>query len=330
MSEEIENKNLIRRYLLGELSEQEREQVEQRLLSDDDFYQQLLIAEDEVVDEFVSDALTESERAKFSQRFLQVPELRQDVRFAAGLRKHTLEAAPQTAVLAPSPTRVSLFSWLRRFFMRPVLAFSLATALLAAVVLVALLSVQNSRLRKQVEQLQAQQTPTPASEQDLQEQLAAERLRNEQLRAELLREQQRTDKTPEIQNVNGRPQPTPEPTLSPPSKSAAVFAVTLTPGLVRDSGTSKKFSLPPATREVMLGLELPASGHSSYSVVLKTVEGRELLSRRGLRTGGLEQSVSFVVPARLLKPNDYQILLTGVTPTGESEEISSYYFRVLK
>jgi hypothetical protein len=36
------------------------------------------------------------------------------------------------------------------------------------------------------------------------------------------------------------------------------------------------------------------------------------------------------IPAKLLSPDDYEILLSGVNASGESEEISSYYFRVLK
>src|SRR5215207_4236036 len=94
----------IRRYLLGELSEQQREQVEQRLLSDDDLYQQLLLAEDDLIDEYISGELSDQERSKFSARFLRVPELKQDVMSMMALRKHALETVPPVAARdAPAP-----------------------------------------------------------------------------------------------------------------------------------------------------------------------------------------------------------------------------------
>lgn len=331
MSQPEENKDLIRRFLLGDLTEQEREHVEQRLLSDDDLYQQLLMAEDELEDEFVCDALPEQERAKFSRHFLRVPELRQDVRFAAALRKHVLEAAsPATIAASTAATRASLLDWLRNFFMQPALGVSLAAMLLAAVLLAAWLIAQNSQLRKQVEQLQARQTPMPTSQQDLQEQLAWERLRNEQLSAELLREQERrTEEARKIQEAKEQPRPTPARKPAPPG-TAAVVALALTPGLIRESGAWQKLSVPPEAREVVFRLDLPEGGHRSYQAVLKTVGGKELLSRRGLRANSGGKFVSVSIPAKLFGPNDYQILLSGVTPSGEPEDVGSYYFRVLK
>lgn len=326
MSRQRENKDSIRRYLLGEMSEQERERIEQRLLSDDDFYQQLLINEDDLVDEFVADALPEQERVKFSQRFLQVPQLRQDVKFAMALRKHVLEAAPQAPV-AVTP-RVSLLDWLRKLFMQPVLGISLTVALLALVLLAVWLAAQNSRLRKQVEQLQATQTPTPISRQDLEEQLAAERLRSEKLSDELREQERRMEEARKIQETK---EESPPPTRKdPPLRNAAVVAFTLTPGLVRESGSLKKLSVPPGTSELLIRLDLAEGDYQSYRVVLKTLDGRELLSRQGLRAASGGKYVPVSIPAQLISPNDYQILLLGVTPSGEAEDISSYYFRVLK
>jgi hypothetical protein len=324
------NSGPLRRYLLGELSEQEREQVEQRLMSDDDLYQQLLLAEDDLVDEYISNALPEQDRAKFSQNFLNVPELRQDVRFALVLRKHVLETAPK-AVAKDSPVvpHVSLRDRFRNFFLQPALGVSFAVALLAAVLLVAWLAAQNSRLRKQVEQLQAQQTPLPTLERDLQAQLASERLRNEQLSSELLRQQELlAEETRKLQLAQEQQPSIPTPRPVSQSTVTTFVALTLTPGLVRDSGELKKVSVPPNTREVRISLDLPESGYRSYSTVLTTVEGREVWSRQGLQATG-RKFVLAIIPAKFLSPDDYQMLLSGVKRSGESEEISRYYFRVL-
>lgn len=330
MSVQDKNSEFIRRYLLGELSEEEREQVEQRLMSDDDLYQQLLLAEDELIDEYVTGTLPERDRARFGH-FLRSPELQQDVRFTVALRKHAIESAPPvTPEPAATAARVPLLERLRNFFMRPALGVSLAAALLVAVLLAAWLATQNSRLRRQVGRLQAEQTLTPTPPQDLREQLASERLRNEQLAAQLRREQESNASA--TRNAEGPPekQQTPAPAPRPPRKSQTFVALTLTPGaFIRESGAWEKISLRPGASEVRVRLDLPEGGYRSYRAALKTVDGRDVLENRRLRDVG-GKFVQFRIPARLLRPDDYQISLSGLTPSGESEDIGLYYFRVLR
>lgn len=329
MGLQSENGGAVRSYLLGELSEQEREQVEQRLMTDDDLYQRLLLAEDDLIDAYVSGTLSEQDRAKFSRRFLHVPELRQDVRSVMALRNYALQTAPQaTARDSPAPRRFSLLDWLGKFFMRPAVGVAFAAALLAAVGLAAWLAAQNSRLRQQVEQLQAQRTP-PAPQSELQERLAAEQLRNEQLSAELLRQQELlAEERRKLEQAQGPQRPASTPTPGSGPGAPAVLAFALSPGAVRGSGELTKISVRPETREVSIRLDLAAAEYSSYRAVLQTVEGRELSSQT-LRAGR-RMFVQLNVPARLLAPGDYQIQLSGVKPSGEPEEIDSYYFRVLK
>jgi hypothetical protein len=334
MNVQSANGGSIRRYLLGELSEAERDEVEQRLMSDDDLYQQLLLAEDELIDEYISDALSEQERVKFSRRFLRVPELRQDVRSSIALRKYALKTAlPVVEGDSVSPRRVSLLDRLRQFFMQPAIGVSFAAALLLAVLLATWLATQNSQLKKQVEQLQAQQTPLPATTPDLKAQLDSERRRNEQLSAELLQKQELlAEESRKLQLAREQQQQQqPTPTRSPASQSgvAAFVALTLSPGAIRDSGEWKKVSISPATRELRIQLDLPEGGYRSYRAVVRTVEGREVFSSPRLRTRN-EKSLPLNIPARLLSPDDYEIQLSGVNSSAETQDIGSYYFRVLK
>ena len=53
-SSERGQRDFTRQYLLGELSEEELEQIEKRLLSEEDYLEELLIAEEELTDDFVS------------------------------------------------------------------------------------------------------------------------------------------------------------------------------------------------------------------------------------------------------------------------------------
>jgi hypothetical protein len=329
MSLRSRNDGSIRDYLLGDLSEQEFEQVEQRLMSDDDLYQQLLLAEDDLIDEYVADTLSDQERAKFSRRFLHVPELRRDVKSVMALREHALQTASRASARdSPVPQPFSLLNWLRKFFGRPTVGVAFAAALLAAVAVAVWLGTQNSRLRSQVEQLQARREPPPTPQSESAQQLAAERVRNEQLLAELRRQEALlAEQSQKPQPSREKPQPTPSSSPAPPSHGLAFIALNLTPGAVRDSGEWEKVSLSHAPRELRLRLDLAEANYRSYGAVLETVEGQEVFSLRGLRAGR-GMFVQLHVPTRLLRPGDYKVVLSGVNPPGAPEKIDSYYFRV--
>lgn len=103
---------LLRQYLLGEsLDEVQRQAIEERLLTDDDYAEQLELAEDELIEHYLGEELTETERASFEQNFISTDERRQKFvvtrslnRFAAS---HALphEAATQTESVELDTTR---------------------------------------------------------------------------------------------------------------------------------------------------------------------------------------------------------------------------------
>jgi hypothetical protein len=322
---------------MGDLSEQEQEQVERRLISQDDYFEELLIAEEELTDDFVGGRLPESESVKFRRHFLSVPELQQEVLFAKALRMHAAEharrAAPQSHVERPPP----LLATLTAFFRRPAVGFALAAALLIAVCAAAWMAAQNGRLRTRVEQLQARTEATPAPppstpQPGLREELAAERERGEQLAARLSREQeQRAEAERKLEEVR-RQQPRPR--TEQPSGSSFVAMLTLSPSLVRGSGPGlKRISAPPGGGRVLVRLELAADNYTAYRATLKTVEGGELLSLSNLRAlgEGNGRAVVLTLPAaKLAAGGDYQILLSGKAAGGGYEDVGTYNFRVVR
>ena len=52
MEQEIPNEGVIRRFMLGQASDEERSAVEQRLMVDNAFYEELSVVEDELIDDF--------------------------------------------------------------------------------------------------------------------------------------------------------------------------------------------------------------------------------------------------------------------------------------
>jgi hypothetical protein len=65
-----DNHNIARRYLLGQLTDEEEQNVEERLLSDDDLFQELELTKDELTQEYVSHQLTANEREWLQNHFL--------------------------------------------------------------------------------------------------------------------------------------------------------------------------------------------------------------------------------------------------------------------
>jgi hypothetical protein len=69
-------------YLLGELVNSDRNKLEDEYLGDDELFQKLLAAEDELIHTYVRGGLTPLQRFGFEQLFLQTPERKARVVFA--------------------------------------------------------------------------------------------------------------------------------------------------------------------------------------------------------------------------------------------------------
>lgn len=78
----------IRDYLLGSLLSEQQAQFEERLLTSDQVYEELVIVEDELIDQYLREDLPASERESFESHFLAAPEHQEKVRFARTFRKY--------------------------------------------------------------------------------------------------------------------------------------------------------------------------------------------------------------------------------------------------
>src|SRR2546423_1418154 len=91
------NEQVVKKYLLGELAEREREQIEERLLTDDSFYATLTALEDEVEDELIEQyldgELTPPQREHFERVLLHTPERAEKLRLLKDLKEMTVSVA---------------------------------------------------------------------------------------------------------------------------------------------------------------------------------------------------------------------------------------------
>lgn len=86
-----EEQRQLRQYLLGYLAEADAEQVELRLLSDAGYSEELDIVADELIDQYVSGALPESDQQPFNAHFLKSQARRDKLEFARALKQRKAE-----------------------------------------------------------------------------------------------------------------------------------------------------------------------------------------------------------------------------------------------
>ena len=79
MTLQAENSQELRQYLLGDLTGEAQRRVEERLLTEPDFLEELLVGEEELMDDYVGGELSADERLKFERHFLSTPERRRQV-----------------------------------------------------------------------------------------------------------------------------------------------------------------------------------------------------------------------------------------------------------
>lgn len=115
ISREREN---IKRYLLGDLADEEVWQnIERRLMTDDVFAEEMRICEDELIDDYLERRLTEQERTRFENHFLISPERRERLQFARTFKTYL---AKEKTPAQQQREKKSFFDWLPPFIPTPV------------------------------------------------------------------------------------------------------------------------------------------------------------------------------------------------------------------
>ncbi|HWO03070.1 MAG TPA: hypothetical protein VNS63_27765 [Blastocatellia bacterium] len=327
------DEGLIVRYLLGDLSDHEQVEIEDRAFSDAQYLQSILAVEADLIDEYVRGGLYENERRQFENRFLASNEGRQKVQFAKALAKVAGESVVTETSRRPVVARATT-SWWSSFIAAlgnasPAVRLSMAAASLVLVIGAAFLTWQTIRLSGEVTQLQAEQKSDLNKQKALEKQFTDERALSQDLAARLENEQQQRQHTEELirdlehereESANRPPQPT-------------IFSFVLLPGLSRSGGALPKLVVPQSAGLVRLQLGLEQGDeYKSFAVELRTQAGKQIwtqdrLSAQSPRAGRL---VVLSVPAKLLDAGKYEVALKGVLDGGKIEDVGYYYFEVQK
>ena len=306
------------RYLLGELSEPEQAQFEDSYFADDLLFERFLAVKEDLIDAYARGDLGGPKRERFERHFLSSEPRRQRVEearvFIRALTAASTDAATvnRTRALAPATPTSGWRSIPKLFASLPLAWQGALVALLVVAVAGSLLLVRQfqSRLAER------------------------ERLQNE-VATRKQEEERRPAVAPPVNSnalpANPHPSPAPEETPKPAEKPIRqVASLYLTAFSARDATPSNSLTLRPDTMAVRLRLSFKGEGYARYDVTLRTLDGKQLLSRRGLKAGSSAsgKSVTLTLNPAILQQQDYIVTVSGLTDDGRVEAINDYYFHV--
>lgn len=306
-------------FLLGQLPEARREEIEQQIFSSDDLYEKVRAIQADLTHDYVKNRLSPSRRSQFEVHLLNTQSGRVGVAFGKDLSDVISAAQPETIERSPA----GFFSSLS-FLFQPAYALAAAGAIVL-IIAVAILAIQNRRLLQAYQLEQAKRDETERKGQIGASEDAANRRKLEDQIAELesqgsAMQKEIQDKQRQLDALNQRPQP------QKPIGVVAMFS--LEPGLVRGNNDEpEKLIIPSSaqTARIKLGFQKPEN-FASYDVEVRTARGNLVFSRNGLQVAVKHnaQSVVLGIPAKILTNGEYEITLTGVQK--ESRQVIGYYY----
>jgi hypothetical protein len=129
-----EDEEAIRRYFLGDATEEEGRRFEERVFTDGDFKTHALILEDELFEDYAARLLSEDEREKFERHVLRTPVSREKLKIVSAMQAYrpSVPTLPQ-----PTPPPIAPVWWRFGWLKFPAW-LSARTAAVLAVLLLAL------------------------------------------------------------------------------------------------------------------------------------------------------------------------------------------------
>lgn len=125
MAQDSNDRVTIREYLLGQLADLQRQDLEHRLVSDDPAFEELLVAEDELIDAYLKGELDAEQKGLFESVFLGTSERQEKLRFGRAFMNYVSTQTAEKAVaqvvrpapgwrsqLFASPTRIAVYALL--------------------------------------------------------------------------------------------------------------------------------------------------------------------------------------------------------------------------
>lgn len=297
-----------RRYLFGELIPAEQDEFERILFADESIADELDEFENDLVDAFVRDEMPATERARFSQAYLNSSSRIARVELARGIASKTMPVG-----IKPAVETVGFFDQVRGFFSGfGMAATGAAAALLITAGAIWYLSIQpvdDLAVTVPVENIISPLPDIPTTGTNDEPQITPEK-------ANGAKEANGSNARSNKNNSQAEP--------------PRIFALTLFPS-TRSSG-SQTSSVPSGTGSVRLTIVHDnKEPFDRYRVVVKDGSGSVVATNTiRLTASSVERPVGVTIPSGKLEHGKYEVALGGVRNDGGTEEIGFYSFRVEK
>jgi len=289
---------LLIRYLLGSLSEDETVRLDELSIADDRFAADLHAVEHDLVDAYASGALDEDTRRRFELHYLSSPQGRAKVAFARTLMLYARRGKPalgHAGVRKPGAAR-GLIQW------------SLAAAAMGLLAVAGYLFSENARLKHQLVDVRAGL--------DERQQQLDERLRHDQAAtAEAARELDRLRQS--LAQLQGATRLVASFVLLPPTRGATELPT---------------LSIPRGPGLLAVKVQLESDDFPVYRVTMTDPAAGQVIWSSGIlqASGDAEsKALSITLGADLLKPRRYTLEVIGVPARGAAESVGIYAFRVV-
>jgi hypothetical protein len=324
--------DLLTRYVLGLLSEEEREQVDEASIVDDEVAARLRSVENDLIDGYVRGTLGKETLKRFESYYLSSRRRRESVRFASGFVRAVDRAAARGDTKSEIDSSSAAEGGRHEKAAGPpssawVMTRSkviMALAAVAALLLVAcgVLMVEAVRTGNQLKVMQAESAALDRRARDLERQLEAQRAASP------------AASQPEraLESVSAAASPAASQTDRPgAAREARTIALVLLPQ-TRAIASIPTIVIPPGTDRVALELRLESDDFPRYQAGLQDPATNEIVWRSGWlasKASADRASVSVLVPAGVLKTQHYSLQLTGRGEDGRDEVAGSYVFQIL-
>lgn len=126
---------LIRQYLLGQLTDQEQQRLEKRFMTDGEYREEVLIAEEELIEDYLDDSLSTEDKRRVVSHFLTTPQQKQRLEVAKALGRYSANRPIANPGLSSSgwkgraPGRPTTMIG-RSFFTKRIVIYALAAVVL--------------------------------------------------------------------------------------------------------------------------------------------------------------------------------------------------------
>lgn len=285
--------------LLGRLDDETRSRFEESFTADEQIFDIVRAAEDELVEQYAYNKLNDSDRIAFEANYLKLESGRRRLALTRSLIARSEFASPVV-----TEEKVSFSAAIAAFFTGSRAAIATGFAVVALVVGGFWL------MNRKPDEVAVQPTiPTPTL-----------LVKTPEVAAPV--------PTPEIAELPSNTERRPEVQPTPKQERASVPMVALIAGSLRDGGKMQQLSLTDQTEKAILRLKLDSNDYRAYRVEVVDADGRSVVRIASVRASGTRLDAT--IPTNQLKTGEYIVKLSGLTSTSQPESVADYPVRIVR